>query len=104
MENSIIITAHAKNRMKERLNIKSPERMQRIAQKAYEKGEGKEDLTGIRYRYLMQYTKGEKSVKLYNDQVFVFWEKILITVLPKDKRFQRNMEKKRSKAKKQQRR
>ena len=103
MEASVIITHHAGVRMKERMNVKRKERMQRIAEQAFAKGKAVNELKGIELRFLQQCLKEgieNRTLKIFQDRVFIFEQKCLITMLPIDKKFQRNMEKKRYKQKK----
>lgn len=102
MEASVIITQHAYVRIKERMNVKSKKRMQRIAEQAFVKGKEINELKGIESRVLQKCLKegtDNRTLKIFQDRVFVFERKYLVTMLPIDKKFQKNMEKKRYKQK-----
>ncbi len=97
----IIVTQHARERIKERMCIKSLGRMERIAMDAYENGFCLDELTGAMRNHLLKSDKPEeypdRELRLYGDQVFIFVENYLVTVLPLNMKFRKNMEKKRSK-------
>ena len=99
----IVISAHARERMKERLNgMKSQDRRQRVAWDAYMTGIRYEEATGIDKKCLlsaradMAENEG-KDLALYMDSIFVFANNILVTVLPRKKCFERSMRGKRAK-------
>ena len=98
------ITKHAQQRMKERVGIKSFEKMIRLAEKALEKGLSY-DNTDCKLA-LNQLKEADKScypnrtLRMLGEQIFVFVEEKLITVLPIDPIFKKRMEKIRFKEKK----
>lgn len=85
---SVVITDHAKNRMKERMGIK-PKAQQRIAERAYKKGIRHADTVGNLKRYVdkayLSYGKSN-NIRIYGDNIFLFHNNVLLTVwvLPSD--------------------
>lgn len=74
MENKIVVSRHALDRMRERsgLNKKS---VQKVAERAYEKGIKHSDVHGDLYRYISG-VAGRSSrgadIRLYGDKAFIF--------------------------------
>ena len=79
----MIVTKHAKERMKKRcgLNEKSSDRLALIA---LEKGLRHKDLTGNLKKWvdsLYFYNRNANNIRLYGDKAYIFHDTLLITVL-----------------------
>lgn len=74
MDNNIIITDHAFDRLKERSGLNKKAAV-KLAEKAYNKGIKHSDTSGTLYRYVSSVAgdshKGA-TIRLYGDKVFIF--------------------------------
>lgn len=97
----LIITKHAQQRMKERVGIKSAERMYRLATCAFEKGFSMDNTDCMMilrsFEKIDQEKYPNRILRMYNEQIYVFLNNLLLTVLPVDSELRKKMEKKRSK-------
>ena len=89
----VIVTRHAKQRLKERsgLNKKS---VQRIAEKAYINGICHNETKGQLNKWIAGvYFKNSdaNNIRVYGDKLYLFHDEILITVLQIPHRFTNNM-------------
>lgn len=79
----MIITNHAKDRMKERMGA-NKKSMERMCELALSRGKKHKDFTGSFGRYLnglyLQH-KTANNMRIYNNEVFIFCGETLITVL-----------------------
>ena len=99
MEN-IIITDHARGRIKERVGIKSQHEKEAFAMKAYYEGLREDDCTGVSLKLIQSCKKDEfwyRELVLYRDQIYVFEGQTLITVLSLDSNYLKIMDKNRCK-------
>ena len=79
----MIVTKHAKQRMKERNGLKSKS-ADRVATIAYEKGLKHSDLTGNLKKWvdsLYFKNRAANQIRLYGDKAYIFHDTKLITVL-----------------------
>ncbi len=100
---SIYISNHASARLKERVGIKGAKEKENYVRKAYFEGKREDDCTGISLKHIKKHKKAEfeaRELVLYQDQIFVFEDQGLITVLSIDKKYAKNMNKNRCKQKK----
>lgn len=79
----MIVTKHAKERMKERCGLKEKS-VDRMAKIAYEKGLRHGDLTGNLKKWvdsLYFYDRRANQIRLYGDKAYIFHNEKLITVI-----------------------
>lgn len=79
----MIVTKHAKQRMKERSGLKSKS-IDRMAAVAYEKGLRHSDLTGNLKKWvdsLYFKNRAANQIRLYGDKAYIFQNEKLITVI-----------------------
>ena len=97
----LLLTKHAQQRMKERVGIKSVERMYQMAARAFEKGISPDNTDCQMILKSFEKVDREKypgrDLRMYNDQIYVFCNNWLLTVLPVDNVLRKRMEKKRCK-------
>lgn len=87
MDDDVLVTRHAKNRLKKRAGIK-PSRQKKMAQRAYDegfqnkhyKGRMKKYLDGYYSTYPREYARGSVH-KVFMNLVWVFRGKTLVTVI-----------------------
>lgn len=89
------VTKHGRERMRERckVKIKSTDRLANIA---FEKGLTHAETTGALNKYitsLYQYNGQANNIRLYGEKIYIFCDRVLITVLDIPKRFQRTVNK-----------
>ena len=82
---------HATDRMSERcgLNKKSSERLSKLA---LENGISHNDTVGSLNRYLTKlffYNKTANNIRIYGEDVYIFCDDILITVIPLDNKYKK---------------
>jgi len=85
----IEVTAHAKERMKERCKIKARS-IERLARIAFEKGMNPSDFSGALHGYLMslyEFNHQANNLRLYGDKIYIFCDDVLVTVYDTPKRF-----------------
>ena len=96
----IVVGAHAVQRIKERVGIKSGKKMQLLAEAAYYEGQSIYETSGISLSLMedrLRPSHPERDLRLYRDQIFVYEYDFLVTVLPKDLGYMKAMEKSRAK-------
>lgn len=96
---NIAICTHANKRIKQRVGIKGFAAQVDYVEKAYAFGLRKQDCACASLRLLEgreEFSKGRELV-LFRDQIFVFEDMTLVTVLPIDKDYQKVMNKVRCK-------
>lgn len=86
------VSEHAKHRMKQRLNIRSPTAITRTANEAFQQGIDENDARGSLQRYIKSVIhqtiidnaprRSYITVKLYNGYTFIFGDATLITTFP----------------------
>ncbi|MEN6312793.1 MAG: hypothetical protein ABFD25_00940 [Clostridiaceae bacterium] len=84
----IQLTAHAKNRIKQRCGIRKG--AERIAGIAFEKGLTIDDLSGNLKHYVMYlytYNYQANNIRLYGDKIYVFCNDVLVTVLDTPRKY-----------------
>lgn len=88
----INITTHGKKRIKKRcgVNMKSA---QRIANIAFENGLSRFDISGCFRKYIdhlyFSYGKQANNIRVYGDKVYIFCERVLVTVLDLPHRYRK---------------
>lgn len=94
----LVISAHADERIKERMaGMKSARRRRGIAEAAYVYGLRLEESTGAARAYIQSYKKSkpeyaDRVLSLYSDAVFVFEGNCLVTMLPYNSKHKRRLE------------
>lgn len=92
----ITIIDHSSERIKERVGIKSAKHRQILAEAAYAVGQRIYETEGISRLLMENRLRPQwptRELVLYRDQIYVFQDEVLITVLPKDANYVRLMEK-----------
>lgn len=94
----LIITDHAALRLKERAGIKNAKRRESFAEAAYMEGIRIDNCDRLSAKEILAHSKNEyREVVVYHDQLFIFEDNVLITVLPVNKEYKRIMEERRAK-------
>lgn len=91
MDNEVIVTKHAKKRVKERVGI-SKKLVEKNAEKALKFGIKHSDTTGRLNRYfshLYFVNKNANNVRIYNKKVYIFCDERLITVFDLPQKYRR---------------
>lgn len=105
-EGGLVISAHADERIKERMaGMKSARRRRGLAEAAYLYGLRLEESTGAERAYIQSCKKSkpeyaDRVLSLYSDAVFVFDGNCLVTMLPYKPKHKRRLEHNRFKRKK----
>lgn len=92
----LIITCHADQRIKERVGIKSRQARQNYVMKAYGEGLRIGECSGLSLKFMLSRKKEEfayRELVLFRDQIFVFEKNYLVTVLPTDCDYKKQMDK-----------
>lgn len=93
---NILISDHANERIKERVGLKSQHAKEAYVMRAYYEGLREKDCTGVSLKFIQRRKKGEygnRELVLYRDQIFVFQNYALVTVLPVDSAYLKAMNK-----------
>lgn len=93
---NITISDHANQRIKERIGIKSQRAKQEYVARAYYEGLRENECDGLSLKFILSRKKEgyeNRDLVLYRDQLFVFEDERLVTVLPVDAAFHKTMNK-----------
>ncbi len=92
---SIVVTKHAEQRAKKRLNWKRTV-LQKMANRAYNNGISHSETTGALKRYISKLWHEKKSVnntRIYGDNIYLFCGKTLVTLYRLDDYLLKGVEK-----------
>lgn len=89
------VTRHARQRMRERRGTKGDaSHADRIAERALADGISYKDVAGRLHRYLTAlHMQAGHEIRIYGNQVYVFADTVLVTVLPLPRRYEEQVAK-----------